>query len=140
MHGTESTRDVHSRVGDIAPDMPQSRCITRVSRQRTDVRHAGIEIGRSHSMADGLPLLADPALAARWTEAFQAAFARHRKLCRRRREVLFDADAAENAAEFFATAIELFFEYPRDLRAEYTAVHEVLAAWLQLDPAAWSSD
>ena len=88
--------------------------------------------------ADGVPPLADPGLAARWTEAFREAFARHRKLCRRRREVLFDEDAAENPAEFFATAVELFFEYPRDLRAEYPAVHEVLAAWLHLDPAGWT--
>jgi len=88
--------------------------------------------------ADGRPPLADPALAGRWTEAFGAAFDRHRKLCRRRREVLFDEDAAENPAEFFATAVELFFEFPADLAAEYPGVHAVLAAWLHLDPAAWT--
>lgn len=88
--------------------------------------------------ADGMPPLADPDLAGRWTRAFADAYERHRKLCRRRREVLFDEDAAENPAEFFATAVELFFEFPRDLRAEYPAVHEVLAAWLGLDPADWS--
>ncbi|MBE0565309.1 MAG: zinc-dependent peptidase [Krumholzibacteria bacterium] len=89
--------------------------------------------------ADGMPLLADPALAARWNEAFAAAFARHRKLCKRRREVLFDQDAAESPAEFLATAVELFFEYPRDLKAEYQDVHALLAAWLHLDPAAWTA-
>ncbi len=87
--------------------------------------------------ADGLPLLADPDLMARWTAAFSAAFARHRKLCKRRREVLFDQDAAENPAEFFATAVEIFFEYPRDLAAEYPDVYGVLASWLELDPAGW---
>lgn len=87
--------------------------------------------------ADGTPLLADAALAPRWTEAFTAAFARHLKLLKRRREVLFDRDAAESPAEFFATAVELFFTYPADLRAEYPEVHGVLAAWLELDPAAW---
>jgi Mlc titration factor MtfA (ptsG expression regulator) len=88
--------------------------------------------------ADGRPLLTDPDLAVRWTEAFSAAFDRHRKLCRRRREVLFDEDAAESPAEFLATAVELFFEYPRDLAGEYPAVHAVLAAWLELDPAGWT--
>jgi len=88
--------------------------------------------------ADGLPLLDDSDLIARWTAAFSAAFDRHRRLCRRRREVLFDEDAAENPAEFLATAVELFFEYPADLRAEYPAVYEVLAAWLGLDPAGWA--
>jgi len=89
--------------------------------------------------ADGAPLLDDPALAARWAETFGAAYERHRKLCRRRREVLFDEDAGENPAEFFATAVELFFEYPRDLKAKYPAVHATLAAWLQLDPAEWTA-
>jgi Mlc titration factor MtfA (ptsG expression regulator) len=85
--------------------------------------------------ADGLPLLPTAELGARWTAAFQAAYARHRGLLGRRREVLFDADAAENAAEFFATAVELFFEYPAELAAEYGAVYAVLAEYLELDPA-----
>jgi len=88
--------------------------------------------------ADGRPHLEDPALAARWAEAFRAAFDRHGKLCKRRREVLFDQDAAGNPAEFFATAVELFFTYPRDLASEFPDVHAVLAAWLGLDPAAWT--
>ena len=87
--------------------------------------------------ADGLPLLPSADLGARWAEAFQAAFARHRGLVDRGREVLFDADAAENPAEFFATAVELFFEYPEDLAAEYGAAHAVLAEYLAVDPAAW---
>jgi hypothetical protein len=31
----------------------------------------------------------------------------------------------------------LFDEDAADLRAEYPAVHAVLAAWLELDPAEW---
>lgn len=88
--------------------------------------------------ADGCPPLHDADLAARWPEVFAAAFARHRKLLRRRREVLFDENAAESPAEFFATAVELFFEYPRDLKGEYGDVHAALAAWLALDPAGWA--
>ena len=87
--------------------------------------------------ADGLPPLPSAGLAARWNPAFRDAFARHRGLLDRRREVLFDADAAESAAEFFATAVELFFEYPGDLAAEYGVLHGVLTEWLELDPANW---
>lgn len=89
---------------------------------------------------DGMPLLRDPDLAARWPGAFQAAFAEHGRRLKRRREVLFDEDAAENPAEFFATAVELFFEFPRELRREYGAVYEVLSAWLELDPAPAGAD
>ena len=86
--------------------------------------------------ADGTPVLRDGALAARWPVAFQAAFEEHTRRLKRRREVLFDEDAAESPTEFFATAVELFFEFPAELRREYGAVYEALAAWLELDPAA----
>ena len=56
---------------------------------------------------------------------------------RRRREILFDGDSAESPAEFFATAVELFFEYPRDLQREFPAVHSLLAEYLEIDPGAW---
>jgi len=85
---------------------------------------------------DGTPVLHDRTLAARWPAVFQPAFEEHARRLKRRREVLFDQDAAESPAEFFATAVELFFEFPRDLRREYGPVYGVLAAWLELDPAA----
>jgi len=88
--------------------------------------------------ADGTPYLSTPALAARWREAFQAAFERHAKLLRLRREVLFDRDAAESPTEFFATAVELFFELPQELRQSYPEVYAVLAEYLELDPAGWA--
>lgn len=87
--------------------------------------------------ADGLPKLRDGALAARWPEVFAAAFAEHGRRLKRRREVLFDADAADDPAEFLATAVELFFEFPRDLQREYGGVYEALRDWLELDPAAF---
>jgi Mlc titration factor MtfA (ptsG expression regulator) len=90
--------------------------------------------------ADGAPLLPSGGLRARWADAFGQAYERHARLLRRRREVLFDDNAAQNPAEFFATAVELFFEFPRDLAAEYPAVHAVLAEYLGLDPAAWTRD
>lgn len=87
--------------------------------------------------ADGTPLLADAGLAARWTDAFGPAFERHRKRAGRGRAILFDADAAESPAEFFATAVEIFFTLPRDLKQEYGAIHAVLAEHFGVDPAQW---
>jgi len=89
--------------------------------------------------ADGTPLLRTGDLTARWRAAFQPAFEGHQRALRRRREVLFDADAAESPTEFFATAVELFFELPRDLRREFPALYAVLAEYFELDPAAWPS-
>lgn len=87
--------------------------------------------------ADGTPILPTAAMAARWADVFQTALERHRRNLRRRREVLFDKDSAESPAEFFATAVELFFELPRDLKREFTDVYLLLAEYLELDPAAW---
>jgi Mlc titration factor MtfA (ptsG expression regulator) len=87
--------------------------------------------------ADGTPLLPSAEMTARWPEVFQAAFEQHRKALRRRREVLFDADAAESPTEFFATAVELFFEYPVDMQRAFPDVYDLLAAFFELDPAAW---
>ncbi len=84
--------------------------------------------------ADGTPLLAGADALDRWHKAFQAAFERHARSLRRGREVLFDDNAAESPAEFFATAVELFFEYPAELAAEFGDVHACLADWLELDP------
>ena len=87
--------------------------------------------------ADGTPLLPTAELAIRWPDAFQPAFEKHKRLLRRGREVLFDADSAESPTEFFATAVELFFDFSRDLRQEYPDVYTLLAEYLELDPARW---
>jgi Mlc titration factor MtfA (ptsG expression regulator) len=87
--------------------------------------------------ADGAPRL-PRALAAPWAAAFAAAYEQHQKRLARRREVLFDDDAAEDPAEFFATAVELFFELPRDMKKEFAEVYAVLAEYLGVDPSAWT--
>jgi MtfA peptidase len=87
--------------------------------------------------ADGTPLLPDALLAERWASAFQNALEEHRVLLRKDQHVLFDEDSAESPTEFFATAVELFFEYPIDLKQEYPAAYSVLAEYLELDPAGW---
>lgn len=89
--------------------------------------------------ADGTPLL--PArLIERWADSFQAAFERHQRALRRRREVLYDDNAAESPTEFFATTIELFFEFPHDFKREFPDVQTVVADYLELDPTRWTTD
>jgi Mlc titration factor MtfA (ptsG expression regulator) len=87
--------------------------------------------------ADGTPLLAAPELVKRWSEAFSEAFTRHAGALAADRHVLFDENAAESPAEFFATAAELFFTLPHDVKAEFPALYGVLEEHWGLDPAAW---
>ncbi|MCB1182289.1 zinc-dependent peptidase [bacterium] len=84
--------------------------------------------------ANGTPLLRDAASLGAWHAAFEEAFGAHRRLLRRDRHLLFDKNAAESPAEFFATAVELFFEFPAELAETYPAVFACLAGWLELDP------
>ncbi len=94
------------------------------------------QLDDENDRAEGAPRL-PAALVPRWAEAFGEAYTRHRRRVARGREVLFDADAAEDPAEFFATAVELFFTAPRALREEFGAVSEVLALYLAVDPGGW---
>jgi Mlc titration factor MtfA (ptsG expression regulator) len=87
--------------------------------------------------ADGTPLLADGDLLTRWPAAFSEAFERHVGDLEQDCHVLFDQDAAESPAEFFATAAELFFTLPLDFKKEFPGLYGVLGEHLGLDPAAW---
>jgi len=119
------------------------RDVARESRQRDGynvvLHEFAHQLDEQDGGADGTPLLPTRELTEAWPEVFQAAFERHRKQIRRRRPVLYDDNAAESPAEFFATSVELFFEYPRDLRREFRGVYDLLAAYLGVDPAAWGS-
>ena len=115
--------------------------VTRESRRRDGynvvLHEFAHQLDEQDGEADGTPLLPTAHLAERWPVVFQTAFEQHQRALRRRREVLFDANAAESPTEFFATAVEVFFEYPRDLRRAFADVYSVMSAYLELDPAAW---
>ncbi len=53
-------------------------------------------------------------------------------------DTLLDPYAAEDEAEFFAVASEVFFERPADLQGRHPRIYRALAAFYRLDPAAWS--
>ena len=89
---------------------------------------------------DGAPVLPDPAMYADWTRVLSEEFARlGRDLDRGRRTVL-DEYAAENPAEFFAVATEVFFERPRRMLARHRALYEQLSRYFRQDPARWGRE
>lgn len=55
----------------------------------------------------------------------------------RRGKSALDPYGAENPAEFFAVAVEAFFEIPLELRGRHREVYEMLSAYFQQDPATW---
>ncbi|HFQ15373.1 MAG TPA: zinc-dependent peptidase, partial [Rhodobacteraceae bacterium] len=86
---------------------------------------------------DGVPVLDRNQSFAGWQRVFVAAYRRHVEHVRNGRETVFDAYGADGQEEFFAVAVEVFFERPEALRQEDPAVYRELSRLFRLDPAAW---
>lgn len=79
--------------------------------------------------ADGVPSLVDRSSAAGW----QALVGREMRRIRRGRSLLRGYGATA-PSEFFATAVEVFFERPEALRQQHRELFDALAAFFNLDP------
>ena len=87
--------------------------------------------------ANGAPVLNAHQSFADWERVFLDAYARHLENVEKRRKTVLDPYGAENHQEFFAVAIEVFFEKPEKLNAEEPAVFEQISQLLRLDPRSW---
>jgi Mlc titration factor MtfA (ptsG expression regulator) len=82
-----------------------------------------------NSFADGVPSLMDPASAAAWIRLV------HREMHRvKTGRSLLRRYAATNPAEFFAVAVENFFERPHKMARRHPKLFEALMAFFNLDP------
>jgi Mlc titration factor MtfA (ptsG expression regulator) len=96
------------------------------------------EFAHKLDMLDGEPTGTPPLHAgmrvAEWRAAFDAAYEDLIEQLERGEEPWIDPYAAEDPAEFFAVAAELFFDVPEQLAAEYPEVYAQLAAFFRQDP------
>lgn len=83
-------------------------------------------------VVDGRPDVDDHG---RWAEVVGAAFTRHKRRGKRRRRRLIDRYGATSPIEFFAEAVEVFFERPVALLDEQPELYEALADYFEQDPA-----
>lgn len=79
--------------------------------------------------ADGVPSLVDPASASDWQ-----ALVREEMLRVERGRSLLRPYAAEAPSEFFAVAVEYFFEQPTPMARHHEELFRALVAFFQLDP------
>ncbi len=86
---------------------------------------------------DGVPNLDKSQKFADWERVFVRAYKRHVQHVQTGRETVFDAYGAAGQEEFFAVAVEVFFERPVALKHEEPAVYEQLAMLFRLEPATW---
>lgn len=86
---------------------------------------------------NGQPLLGEGQSYAAWERVIVAAYERHEQNVAQGRRTVMDGYGATNHAEFFAVAVETFFERPAALQAEEPEVYEQLTELLRLDPLTW---
>jgi Mlc titration factor MtfA (ptsG expression regulator) len=86
--------------------------------------------------ANGVPPLHGDMRTPEWVAAFDAAYDDLCDRLERGEEPWIDPYAVEDSAEFFAVSAELFFDMPKELRAEYPDVYAQLARFFRQDPAA----
>ncbi len=79
--------------------------------------------------ADGIPALVDPSSEASWQDLVR----REMQRIRRRRSML-RRYAATAPSEFFAVAVEAFFERPQEMKRRHPELFEALTAFFNLDP------
>jgi Mlc titration factor MtfA (ptsG expression regulator) len=75
--------------------------------------------------------------ARRWSAVFHAAYAHLQEQAHHGSPGLLNHYGAQDPAEFFAVACEVFFEQPRALALEYPALYAELRAYFRLDPSNW---
>ena len=88
--------------------------------------------------ADGVPILNRGQNFATWEKVFVDAYLRLSANVESGRSSLISAYGATGHEEFFAVAVELFFERPADLKAAEPEVYEQLAQLFWLDPVTWN--
>lgn len=87
---------------------------------------------------NGVPVLADGQRFEDWRRAIVDAFQRHVSDTERGRNTVMDAYGATAPEEFFAVAVETFFERPDALRSDMPDVYDQLATLFKLTPHRWT--
>lgn len=96
------------------------------------------QIDAMSGATNGVPLLGQGQSFADWEAAFLTAYEAHVSRVSSGRRTVIDAYGAQNHEEFFAVAVELFFERPKALQREDPAIYAELRKLFRLDPADWS--
>ncbi|MCI5074390.1 M90 family metallopeptidase [Oricola sp.] len=87
---------------------------------------------------NAIPILAKGQKFVDWERAFVTAYDRHVRNVEHGARTVFDAYGATSHVEFFAVAVEVFFERPAALKHEAPDVYTQLAILFRLDPVSWA--
>jgi Mlc titration factor MtfA (ptsG expression regulator) len=97
------------------------------------------QLDQEDGRADGAPVFDDPQAYADWVRVAGEAFDRLKRDVRRDRRHYLDDYGAQDAAEFFAVAVETFFEDAETMKESEPELYQELVRYFRLDPAEWRS-
>ena len=87
--------------------------------------------------ADGVPPLGSRREYQDWHDVTSQEFERLVRQSKRGTATLLDHYGAEDKAEFFAVATEVFFEQPAEMRRRHPELYAILEKFYRQDPASW---
>lgn len=88
---------------------------------------------------NAVPILRKGQRFAVWEKVILQAYDAHVKDVERGRKTVMDAYGAQNHEEFFAVAIEVFFEKPEKFQNDMPQVYAQLSELLGIDPISWNN-
>lgn len=89
---------------------------------------------------NGVPPFAPGQSFASWERAFLTGYERLLDDLRKGRPTVLDPYGATGHEEFFAVAVEVFFERPEALRENDPEIYRQLSALFRLDPVSWGTE
>jgi len=96
------------------------------------------QIDDTSGQTDSVPLLRNGQSYKDWRTAFASAYERHVENVKKGRLTVLDEYGADDMVEFFAVAVEAFFEKPDQLKREEPEVYTQLSMLFALDPVSWT--
>ncbi|MEM7426105.1 MAG: M90 family metallopeptidase [Pseudomonadota bacterium] len=95
------------------------------------------QLDDSSGRTNGAPMLGEGQSYAEWEQVFVEAYERHLRDVGNEAPTVLDAYGAKAPEEYFAVAVEAFFERPAALKRDEPAVYEQLSEFFRLDPVTW---
>lgn len=95
------------------------------------------QLDQADGAADGAPSLPHASSYRSWATCFQREYRDFLKRLEKGERTVIDDYGATNAAEFFSTATEAFFEKPRQLAEKRPELFEELKGYYRVDPREW---
>lgn len=95
------------------------------------------QLDQEKGAATGAPILASGEHYRLWSEVFSREFVKLHQQADAEDDALFDHYRADNPAEFFAVASEIFFEKPSEMAGRHPALYRELSRFYRVDPLSW---